>query len=104
MVVTKEEKIVCLIFSYYICTLKVKCNINWQISILFKIIYVVDRIVFFAALYWIKNFWPYKKHFRFFVKKVEFWTKNVLLGVLKLLLKDLKKLRIVNARAFTRQK
>lgn len=51
MAIIKEEKKVCFMFSYCADTLKVNLNINWQMDILSKTIYVVDKIAFIAALY-----------------------------------------------------
>lgn len=51
MAIIREKKTIYLIFSYYTYTPKVKLNINWQMSILSKIVYVMDEIASFAALH-----------------------------------------------------
>lgn len=49
MAITREEEIVCLLFSCYAYTPKVKPNINWQIGISSKTVCVIDGIAFIIA-------------------------------------------------------
>lgn len=48
--ISKEET-VGLMFSCCIFTFKVKLNIDWQIDILSKSIYMINEIAFIVALY-----------------------------------------------------
>lgn len=68
------EEIVYPIFSYYACIPKVKLNTNWQISILSKIVCIVEMITSITVLYWVENF---------LAKKVGLVTKNIPLDDLK---------------------
>ena len=83
MAATREEETVRLMFSYCPCTPEVKLNTDWQIGILSKSVCVVDGIASIAALHWVDNFWPYKKHMRLLAKRVGLLTRNVSLGELE---------------------
>lgn len=52
-------------------------------EILLKLVCVVDEIASIAVLYWVDNFWPYKKHLGLLAKKVGLFTKNVSLRKLE---------------------
>lgn len=80
MVIIREEETICAMFNYYVYTLKVKLNTNWQIVILFKIICIINKIISIIALNLVDNFWLCKKHLYFLAKKIRFITKNILLG------------------------
>lgn len=83
MAATREEKTVCLMFSYYAYTTEVKLNIDWLIGILSKTVCDINGIASLMTLHWVNNFWPCKNHLCLLAKKVGFVTKNVLLGVLE---------------------
>lgn len=77
MVATREEKTVWFLLSYCAYILKVKLNMEWQIRILSKSIYIVDGIAFIAALHLFNNFWPGKKYMCLLAKKVGLLTRNI---------------------------
>lgn len=72
MVAIKIEKTVYFIFSYCTYILKIKLNINWQIDIFFKLIYIIDKIAFLR---------PYIRSIIFsFAKNIFiFWPKKLTL-------------------------
>lgn len=80
MVIKKEKETICLRFSYYICTFKIKLNTNLQMDILSKIVFVIDGIVSIAILHLVKNFQSCKKYLYHLIKKIRFITKNIFLS------------------------
>lgn len=51
IVAIREKRIVQLIFCISTYTLAIKLNSDWQIAVISRKMYIIDRIVFFAALY-----------------------------------------------------
>lgn len=88
MAIIREEETVHLIFSRYGCTIEVKFNTDWQMGISLKSADVVDEIASIAAIHWVDNFRPCKKHLRFLAKRVSPLIKNVSLGDLDLQLEE----------------
>lgn len=63
-------------------TLAIKLNIDWQMVITSRKVYIINGIAFFAALYLVDNFKPCNKHIRILAKNIGFVTKNILLKIL----------------------
>lgn len=53
MAAVKKEQTVRLIFSYYACTIAVKLNFKWQMTLILKKINldIIDRIALLIALH-----------------------------------------------------
>ena len=54
-----------------------------------KYICVLDKIIFIAALFWIDNFWPYKKHTHLLANRIRFLIRNVSLEKLEVQLVEI---------------
>lgn len=76
-------------FSYYGYTLEIKWNNKWQIVIMLRKIYVIDKNALFKVLYLIKNFKPCNKHLHFLTNKVGLVIKNIPVIIFVLQLKNI---------------
>ncbi len=79
MTASKEEETVQLMFSYCGCTLKVKLNIEWQMTLLAKRINLdmTDRMVTLSALHLVENFKLCNKYLCLLARHLGFVTRKV---------------------------